>query len=237
MKNLAVHSLLSWQMIILPILTTSLICFSFEGLGECTFRTWEWKGYLQTVWPVYKMSQGLTQVKQYSWPLPWSYNVAWWVPHYLVQCCLVPGKSTPAILMPKSSKSYQLMGANMYSYRISTVYGSSWQNQLKNYTYSTLNYTTWQTLLYTVSRCSIQPIGLHYNTLLLLALLLLYDHTNETTYSTLDCTALVLECLYLTLLWHSEILLVYTQYTTSIHQHLPRWWVNCLPWRGWPLIQ
>ena len=44
MKNLAVHSLPSWQMIILPILTTSLILFSFEGLGECTFRTWEWKG-------------------------------------------------------------------------------------------------------------------------------------------------------------------------------------------------
>ena len=44
MKNLAVHSLLSWQIIILPILTTSLIRFSFEGLGECSFRTWEWKG-------------------------------------------------------------------------------------------------------------------------------------------------------------------------------------------------
>ena len=44
MKNLAVHSLLSWQMIILPILTTSLIRFSFEGLGECSFKTWEWKG-------------------------------------------------------------------------------------------------------------------------------------------------------------------------------------------------
>ena len=35
MKNLAVHSLLSWQMIILPILITLLIRSSFEGLGEC----------------------------------------------------------------------------------------------------------------------------------------------------------------------------------------------------------
>ena len=32
-------------MIIPPILTTSLIRFSFEGSGECTFRTWEWKGW------------------------------------------------------------------------------------------------------------------------------------------------------------------------------------------------
>ena len=43
-KNLASHHLLRWKMIILPILTTSLMHFSFEGLGECTFLTWEWKG-------------------------------------------------------------------------------------------------------------------------------------------------------------------------------------------------
>ena len=43
MKNLAFHSLLSWQMIIVPILITSHIHFSLEGLGECTFWTLEWK--------------------------------------------------------------------------------------------------------------------------------------------------------------------------------------------------
>ena len=44
MKNLAFHSLLRWEMIILPILTTSLIHLSLKRLGECTFWTWEWKG-------------------------------------------------------------------------------------------------------------------------------------------------------------------------------------------------
>ena len=57
MKNLAVHSLLSWQLNILPILTTSLI-FSFEGLGECTFRTWEWKGKM-IGFPHWARAQGL----------------------------------------------------------------------------------------------------------------------------------------------------------------------------------
>ena len=44
MKNLAFHSLLRWEMIILPILTTSFIHFSLGRLGECTFWTWDWKG-------------------------------------------------------------------------------------------------------------------------------------------------------------------------------------------------
>ena len=56
-KNLAFHSLLSWQMIILPILTTSLIRFSLEGLGECTFWIWVWKGL---------MSQLCSNCKLYS---------------------------------------------------------------------------------------------------------------------------------------------------------------------------
>ena len=37
MKNLAFHSLLRWEMIILPILTTSPIHFSLKRSGECTF--------------------------------------------------------------------------------------------------------------------------------------------------------------------------------------------------------
>ena len=43
MKNLASHSILRWEMIILPILTTSLTHFLFERLGECAFWNWEWK--------------------------------------------------------------------------------------------------------------------------------------------------------------------------------------------------
>ena len=45
MENVAFHSLLRWKMIILPILTTSLMHFLLGRLGECTFWTWEWKGY------------------------------------------------------------------------------------------------------------------------------------------------------------------------------------------------
>ena len=41
LENLAFHSL---QKIILPILTTSLIYFSFRRLGECTFLNLEVKG-------------------------------------------------------------------------------------------------------------------------------------------------------------------------------------------------
>ena len=41
MKNLAIHSLLRWKMIILPILTTSLNTFLFKRLGELAFRHWE----------------------------------------------------------------------------------------------------------------------------------------------------------------------------------------------------
>ena len=48
MENLAFHSLLRLKMIITPILTTSLIHFSLERLGECAFWTWEWKGYTRT---------------------------------------------------------------------------------------------------------------------------------------------------------------------------------------------
>ena len=39
------RGLLRWEMIILPILTTSLIHFSLGTFGECTFWTWEWKGW------------------------------------------------------------------------------------------------------------------------------------------------------------------------------------------------
>ena len=39
MEKVAFHSLLRWEMIILPILTTSLIHFSLGKLGECTFWT------------------------------------------------------------------------------------------------------------------------------------------------------------------------------------------------------
>ena len=38
MKNLAFHSLLSWKMIILPILTTSLIHLSLKGWGNVHFE-------------------------------------------------------------------------------------------------------------------------------------------------------------------------------------------------------
>ena len=47
LENVAFHSLLIWEMIILPILTTSYIRYSLGRLGECTFWTWEWKGYRQ----------------------------------------------------------------------------------------------------------------------------------------------------------------------------------------------
>ena len=40
MKNLTSISLLRWQMIILPILTTVLITFHFKSLEECTLWTW-----------------------------------------------------------------------------------------------------------------------------------------------------------------------------------------------------
>ena len=43
MKNLAFHSWLRWEMIILLILTTSFITFLFRRLGRCTFWTWGWK--------------------------------------------------------------------------------------------------------------------------------------------------------------------------------------------------
>ena len=43
-RNLASHSLLRWRMIILPILTTSLIHFSFKRLGGCIFSNLECKG-------------------------------------------------------------------------------------------------------------------------------------------------------------------------------------------------
>ena len=44
MKNLTFHSLLRWKMIILPILTTPLIHFSLEVLGNVrTFWASEWK--------------------------------------------------------------------------------------------------------------------------------------------------------------------------------------------------
>ena len=39
MKNLVFHRLLRWNMIILPIITTSVIHFLFKGLGECSFWT------------------------------------------------------------------------------------------------------------------------------------------------------------------------------------------------------
>ena len=42
MEKLAFHTLLTWKMIILPILTTSLIHFFFKRLGECTF--WAYNG-------------------------------------------------------------------------------------------------------------------------------------------------------------------------------------------------
>ena len=45
MKNLAFYNLLRLKMIILPIHTTSLIHFSLERLGKCSFLTWEWKGW------------------------------------------------------------------------------------------------------------------------------------------------------------------------------------------------
>ena len=38
--RVAFHSLLRWKMILLPILTISLIHFSFRRLGEGTFWTW-----------------------------------------------------------------------------------------------------------------------------------------------------------------------------------------------------
>ena len=44
-KNLAFHSLSRWTMIILPILTTSVMHFSFKGWENILFWTWEWKGY------------------------------------------------------------------------------------------------------------------------------------------------------------------------------------------------
>ena len=40
MENLAFHSSIRWKMIILPILTMSLIHFSYKRLGECTLWTY-----------------------------------------------------------------------------------------------------------------------------------------------------------------------------------------------------
>ena len=37
---------LKWKMIILPILTTSVNIFLPKRLGECTFWTWEWQGFV-----------------------------------------------------------------------------------------------------------------------------------------------------------------------------------------------
>ena len=42
MKNLAVHSILSWQMIILPILTTWLIHFSFDSRRQLFMSNIQW---------------------------------------------------------------------------------------------------------------------------------------------------------------------------------------------------
>ena len=53
MKNLAFHSSLRWEMIILPILTMSLKHFSLKGWENVIFWTWEWKG----------KTQGLTKIK------------------------------------------------------------------------------------------------------------------------------------------------------------------------------
>ena len=52
MENLVVHSLLTWKMNILPILTISLIHFSLGRLGECTFWTREWKAQRRLIWIV-----------------------------------------------------------------------------------------------------------------------------------------------------------------------------------------
>ena len=41
-ENLAFHSLLRWNMTVLPILTTSLIHFSRWFVGKCTFWALEW---------------------------------------------------------------------------------------------------------------------------------------------------------------------------------------------------
>ena len=50
-------------MIILPILTTSLIYFSLVRLGECTFSTWEWKGwpFHSQEWSISKFPCSLTR--------------------------------------------------------------------------------------------------------------------------------------------------------------------------------
>ena len=45
-ENLAYYSLLRWKMIVIQILTTSLIHFLSNRLGECTFWAQEWQGYL-----------------------------------------------------------------------------------------------------------------------------------------------------------------------------------------------
>ena len=46
MENLAFHTLLRWRMIILQILTTPLIHFSFKGWENVNFLSWDWKGYI-----------------------------------------------------------------------------------------------------------------------------------------------------------------------------------------------
>ena len=47
MKNLTIHSLLRWEMIILPNSHYTTYAFHFKKLGECTFWTWEWKAWLK----------------------------------------------------------------------------------------------------------------------------------------------------------------------------------------------
>ena len=42
---MAFHNLIIWKMITLPIPITSPISVSLERLGECTFWSWEWKGW------------------------------------------------------------------------------------------------------------------------------------------------------------------------------------------------
>ena len=54
MKNLAFHSLLRWNMIVLPILTTSLTHFLFKRLGELTFLNLGVKGLISREVPAYR---------------------------------------------------------------------------------------------------------------------------------------------------------------------------------------
>ena len=49
MENLAFNSLLRWKVILLPILPTSLIHFLSNRLGECTFWSQDWKGYMYSI--------------------------------------------------------------------------------------------------------------------------------------------------------------------------------------------